>query len=273
MIRTIILLFFLSAAGKVQAQDYLDNGEFVIIGASSAAIAVAGIKIKRLSQKHSPLIRGHLPFELSFQRWLGGVETIGQKNFLDSKFGSIVTPLASGVFLSGTNMIFPRNRPGKDFGQDLFLFVSGVIATSGITDMTKGIVARERPFYALSGDRIAIESRYDGSFLRHSFFSGHAASAFFSVTFLNIRLRDTMRRRMTRPEFNSWKTVSSTVLFGWASFVGLSRVQADRHHLSDVITGAVVGTLMAELFYGFGESEYRAGPGGSHAQLQFIIQF
>lgn len=272
----ILLLLSLITIGNVKAQDYLEAGELGLIGASSGTLAFAGMKVKKLSRNHAPLIRGHLPLELSFQRWLGGDNGIGKRNFLDNKIGSAITPLASGLFLSGVNLIYPRGRTGKDFGQDLFLFLSGIIATKGLTEIAKGIVARERPFYALSDNRSEIENRYDRSFLQNSFFSGHASSAFYSAVFLNIRLRDTMRRRMTKSEYDSWKTVSSTALIGWASFVALSRVHAGKHNLSDVIAGGVVGTLMAELFYGFGEKGSGAGSRGSigsPAQFRIIIPF
>lgn len=269
----VLLLLSLTIVGNIQAQDYLEAGELGIIGVSSGAVAYAGMKVKKLSRNHAPLIRGHLPLELSFQRWLSGGNRVGQSNFLDNKVGSAITPMAAGFLLASANLIYPRGKTGNDFGQDMFLFVSGVIATKGLTEIAKGIVARERPFYALSNDRATIESKYDRSFLQNSFFSGHASSAFFSAAFLNIRVRETMRRRMTKSEYDSWKTVSSTALIGWASFVALSRVHAGKHHLSDVIIGGVVGTLMAELFYGFGENGSDSRTGGSPAQFQIIIPF
>lgn len=256
---------------SADAADYISGSETVAIGSASIGIGIAGMHVKKIPPGRKPLIRGHLPFEQGFQRWLGGNPKLQKNNFLDTEFGGFVTPIASGVALAIVNVRYPRDSRGKDAAQDLFLFSSGAIATKGLTDIAKGVFARERPFRRLLGDSLIAESRYGHSYLQHSFFSGHASGAFFSAGFLNLRLRETMRRRMTASEYESWKWVSSGLLYGWASFVGLSRVHAYKHNLSDVVVGAVAGVLVSELFFNLGKESNRLTSGASPLRIQLTF--
>ena len=223
------------------------------ITAGSGGIGFLGMSVNNMPEGKKPLIRGHLPFEESFQRWLGGGCKIGKRNFLDDKTGSAVTPVASSILLTVANFSYPRGNRDKDVAQDLFLLASGLFATKGITDISKGIFTRERPYQCILYDSTVTKSTDGHSYSLQSFFSGHSSGAFFSVTFLNLRVRDIMRQRMVRSKYDKWKWVSSGSLFGWASFVGLSRVHAYKHHLSDVVVGAAAGILVAELFYNFND--------------------
>jgi membrane-associated phospholipid phosphatase len=46
-----------------------------------------------------------------------------------------------------------------------------------------------------------------------------------------------------------WKRVSFGALYGWAGYVGFSRIHDKKHYLSDVIVGAASGTLISYLVY------------------------
>lgn len=58
-----------------------------------------------------------------------------------------------------------------------------------------------------------------------------------------------MRRELSADDYRDYRWISPTVLFGWASFVGWSRLHAYKHYLSDVILGSMAGWLLAELFF------------------------
>ena len=47
----------------------------------------------------------------------------------------------------------------------------------------------------------------------------------------------------------SLKIGSAVVLYGWAAYVGYSRLHDDKHYLFDVAVGAVVGTAVSEIMY------------------------
>ena len=73
-------------------------------------------------------------------------------------------------------------------------------------------------------------TRPDGD--QYSFPSGHAASAFAGAAFLQRRY--------------GWR--AGIPAYTLASFVGYSRVEANRHHTSDVVAGAVIG-IAANLIF------------------------
>jgi membrane-associated phospholipid phosphatase len=79
-----------------------------------------------------------------------------------------------------------------------------------------------------------------------SFTSGHAAMAFASATVLQ--------------KHYGWKV--GIPAYAVASYVGISRVQTDRHYASDVIFGAAIG-LVAGRSVTFGSERFVLGPTGS----------
>ncbi len=274
MLRVIIAItFVLAGVCQLRAEDYLSGSEVAAVGAGTAGISLIGSRIKRIPTDKAPVIRGHLPFEQSFQRWLGGDYELHKKsNFIDTEFGAFVTPLFSGVALSAINLGYPRDSRGKDFSEDIFLFVSGAMATKGITDITKGIFARDRPLRHVLDDDVNAEAVFTRSYLQQSFFSGHTSGAFFSAGFLNLRVRETMRRRMTNSEYRSWRWVSSGTLYGWAAFVGLSRVHAYKHHPSDVLVGALAGILVSELFFNFSKKSNSSQNGNQNLSPPILFR-
>ena len=95
----------------------------------------------------------------------------------------------------------------------------------------------------LLGKVLIDAERPDGSSM-DSFPSNHTANAFAAATTLVIR------------QDSAWAYPALAV----AAIVGVGRVRADRHHVRDVLAGAVLGSLSAWLFTrtqetGSGESE------------------
>jgi hypothetical protein len=94
----------------------------------------------------------------------------------------------------------------KHLGTDM---LSAQLVAQALTQALKFSTRRERP---------------DGSD-RHSFPSGHASATFASATVLQRHL--------------GWQAAVPT--YAVASYVAMSRLQENRHHLSDVIFGAALG--------------------------------
>lgn len=69
---------------------------------------------------------------------------------------------------------------------------------------------------------------------RHGFFSGHATNHFALAVFLSLLFR------------NKILTISLIV---WASFIAYSRVYIGVHYPLDILTGALVGSLIGVVFY------------------------
>lgn len=122
----------------------------------------------------------------------------------------------------------------------MFRFHQALYYTKVVTHLAKRNIQRYRP---------------DGSDT-YSFFSGHTSTAFATSTFLYLEARDfidglTQNRGGQLPLLSprGWKMVSFGALYGWAGYVGFSRIHDKKHYLSDVLVGAASGTLVSYLVY------------------------
>ncbi len=82
-----------------------------------------------------------------------------------------------------------------------------------------------------------------------------------------------MRLNWEPDEYRVGRWVSPIVSFGWASFVGLSRIHADKHYFTDVLAGAIVGTAIAELFYSLAYDRDGTNSSRSGSGLQLSVKF
>ncbi|MCF7807746.1 MAG: phosphatase PAP2 family protein [Candidatus Marinimicrobia bacterium] len=115
--------------------------------------------------------------------------------------------------------------------ESAFLINAEVFAANAVaTNLAKIIVARERPyhFYATSNSQ--------GSDDYASFFSGHTSVAFSQAVTNAMILSESYAA--VRPYI--WAS-----LLGTAGLTGYFRIAGDMHYATDVITGAVVGSLIA----------------------------
>ena len=92
-----------------------------------------------------------------------------------------------------------------------------------------------------------------------SFPSGHTASAFASATVLERHF--------------GWK--AGVPAFGFATYVGLARMSANKHNMSDVIMGAAMGIASARaVTVGVGSAKFSLGvaPTQGGAAVRFTKQ-
>jgi hypothetical protein len=120
---------------------------------------------------------------------------------------------------------FSGNRKTAEVGGDLIRAqVTSQVLVQGIKLMTR----RERP---------------DAS-NNHSFPSGHTASAFATATVLERHF--------------GWK--AALPAYGFATYVGMARLSANKHHMSDVIMGAAMGIASARaVTVGVGGTRFSVG--------------
>lgn len=138
------------------------------------------------------------------------------------------------------NASFYRRSP--DVAQQLFLINAEVVAiTAALNGVTKIVVSRERPLGVdcedpeQASDYCADHRRYIG------FYSGHTTFAFAAAS-------STCAQHQYLPLYgpgSSW--VPCVAGYSLATTTGVLRMVADRHYLSDVIVGAVVGTSVGLL--------------------------
>jgi membrane-associated phospholipid phosphatase len=116
-------------------------------------------------------------------------------------------------------------------GEDTLLVVEATVIAGDVTQLTKMLVGRERPFvHELPPDQKALTSQPADNNL--SFFSGHASEAFALASASGTVA--TMRGYRWAPVV--W-SVGGTV----AAFTAYLRIAADKHWLTDVVVGAIVG--------------------------------
>jgi membrane-associated phospholipid phosphatase len=142
--------------------------------------------------------------------------------------GFILTPVAA----LGLNALASAHDSAlRNVGQDtLFIVEAGIIAAD-VTQLTKFLVGRERPaVHALPQDEKA-RTRHPAD-NNVSFFSGHTSEAFALATAAGTV--GTMRGYR-------WAPLAWIVGGAAATTTAYLRIAADRHWLTDVVVGAIVG--------------------------------
>lgn len=128
---------------------------------------------------------------------------------------------------------------GRAWGRDVVAALDTIALTQIVTDATKRIVRRSRPHVVFDAQPIEVPGDV------HSFFSGHTASAFAAV----VGAATIAGRRHSRHARWIWAGG-----LGLSAATGYLRIAGNRHYLTDVLTGAAVGTtaglLVPRLFDG-----------------------
>lgn len=173
-------------------------------------------------------------FEQSVQKNLGktGRFTFGS---IDQEYFSEIVLYARLGYNVGKNLLYKGESTKDDF-KHTFVFYKSVLYTYTLTEITKNIFSRTRP---------------DGSDSR-SLFSGHSSAVFTAATFLNKEIYAYVNSKnensliLPKPVL---KAASSVILYGWAGFVGYSRIRDNKHYISDVLLGAAFGSLVGTFMY------------------------
>jgi membrane-associated phospholipid phosphatase len=113
----------------------------------------------------------------------------------------------------------------------------------------KNVVGRHRPDWSPENDKASEHM---------SFPSGHTTQAFSIATYSILYLHDHVFDK-TRGDhwFSTQELLAYTGITLAASAVGAERVYHDRHHLTDVAAGALLGTASSILFYKYQEHRYQ----------------
>jgi membrane-associated phospholipid phosphatase len=234
---SIILAWSASADAADRVRDLSDGSQAAIYGLSAGVFAMGAILEHFDSDTASVTAYRPNRIDAWFRARLRGGGS-QPSNFLDNSFGGKLTPLLACSAIGAIDI----HR--REFSRDVPFFVAGQALTAGITGITKSLLSRPRPYMQATDRRRGPDRNH-----HHSFFSGHTSSAFYAMGFLNLVFRRHMRRHWTTDEYRVGRWISPLVAFGWASYVGYSRIQADRHYFTDVAAGAVAGLLVAGLYY------------------------
>lgn len=138
--------------------------------------------------------------------------------------------LLHAVFLPG--IFWTPLLSEHKYSDHLLLNIQVAAAAGLVTNFTKYIAGRQRP-YSFFG---TLESKGLDDYL--SFFSGHTSLTFAVAT------STAMIFEKENPGISGMLWSS---LLGAAGLTGYLRIAADKHYMTDVITGALAGTLTAYL--------------------------
>jgi membrane-associated phospholipid phosphatase len=144
----------------------------------------------------------------------------------------LVSSIISPVIIEGID-----NRNSLcDFGTVGLLYAEAALLNSAITRNAKGLFDRRRP-YLYNRSISNKEKMTEGSDAECSFWSGHTSQAFCAASFLSKVYAD------MHPGSPVIYVVTGTS-FTLASTIGLLRYRAGMHFPSDIIVGAVVGSII-----------------------------
>lgn len=142
---------------------------------------------------------------------------------------------ASDILL-GTALVYPAiyfidDNIRDDFGKISIMYTQTLLFSGLMPSWGKGLTKRIRPF--VYNPNAPLEEKLNSE-SRRSFFSGHTTVAFSTMVFLSKVYSD----YYPNSEYLPYIWGSSILL---ASGVGISRIGAGAHFLTDVIVGAAVG--------------------------------
>jgi membrane-associated phospholipid phosphatase len=132
-------------------------------------------------------------------------------------------------------------RGSRDVAEQMALINLQALAVSGaVQGVTNTLVSRERPYGQNCGTRDLPSDAVDcdGSTHFRSFFSGHSAFSFTSAALICM---NHMKHELLG---SPWDALSCAGGYAVATTTATFRVVGDVHYASDVITGALLGTVI-----------------------------
>lgn len=124
-----------------------------------------------------------------------------------------------------------------------------VLTTIAVTEVAKKTFGRHRPDYA-PGDTDPDQ--------RQSFFSGHSSITAATSVYLGLYFYEHLSPRLRGPAAGLFKVLVYSTLAGVTLGMPLTRLEDNRHHPGDVVTGAAVGSVLATAFFAYQEARFRS---------------
>ncbi len=134
-------------------------------------------------------------------------------------------------------LMFTSSAVRNDAGTYSTMYLQNILTTYSISHLPKGLISRYRPY--VYNEDVPDEIRQNVN-ATHSFFSAHASLSFASAVFLSI----TFSKYYPDSDFIPYVWGSSLML---ATAVGYLRYAAGQHFPTDIITGAIIGSIIGYL--------------------------
>lgn len=177
------------------------------------------------------VLRRMAPLDALDTRLFFVINGVTHPRLLDAVAEAVAVVANGGwIWLIGTSVAYLRRVPGS--GRALRELAPGLIGVTVVVEnVVKAVFRRRRPFVPLV--RAVVVGKRPGTW---SFPSGHTASSFAGAWLLSL----------------AWPR-RAPLFFILASCVGLSRVYVGAHYPGDVLSGALLGISLAELFRRLGK--------------------
>jgi membrane-associated phospholipid phosphatase len=130
-------------------------------------------------------------------------------------------------------LLFADKNVRKDYGSVLAIWSETLLSTMAITELTKNIVKRKRPYLYNTNVPMSEKISKDAT---SSFFSGHTSVTTSSCFFTAKVFAD------MHPD-SRWKPLVWTGAAILPATVGFFRYKAGKHYFTDILTGYAVGVL------------------------------
>ena len=227
----ICFLLFFMIIGRAQSPYYLDwKKEPVYFGLGLGSLAAGSIVESNFVSSFS--VEEILRLDRSEVNTFDQNATFNYSH--GARNGSDIT-LFSSYALPTLLLINKKTR--KDFGQIAILYAESFSLTLGLTNLTKRLVKRTRPF--VYNDLASFSDKQTKN-AKYSFFSGHTSMTAVNSFFAAKVFTDYF------PE-SRWKPLVWTVAFFVPATTGYFRVKAGKHYPTDIIAGIAVGGLVGIL--------------------------
>jgi len=219
---------------SAQSPYTLNTGrEFVISGAGAGALGVSILLDRRVEPLTPEQIEAlDINAVPAIDRWVTRQWSLPAQRTSDKfLYGSLALPFTLAI-----------DQPARtSFGKVSLITLESLLLTAGLTNLTKVLVKRPRPFTYNSELPMELKIEKDS---RYSFFSGHT-SITSTMSFLSAKM------------YNDFYPESKARPYVWASaalipaITGYLRIRGGKHYLTDVLigygVGAAIGILVPQL--------------------------
>lgn len=248
---------------EVQRLKMFETGRIPLVLLDVTCFILVGLPFVILTPQHNPFNRGFFCNDESI-RYPLKEDTISYQ-----LLGGVMIPFTLIVVVSGECLgvymthIKTKSSLGTNYVARIYKavgsFLFGAAASQSLTDIAKYSIGRLRPHFLAvckpMWDRInCIAGGYVENFTctgdknmvdeaRLSFFSGHSSFSMYCMLFLALYVQARLQTewaRLLRPTIQFFLIATSI-------YVGLSRVSDYKHHWNDVLTGLLLGAIVAIL--------------------------
>lgn len=212
-----------------------ETGDWISTGAAVATL----IGLTILGPNEDNATRGGILFDEEGRDFLRAPSEPGRRVAREISDVLLITTV-SYPFLVDSLLVAAWLRDSPDVAIQLALInAQTLMITAGLQTISNIVSSRERPFGRTCGGELSEDSRMCDSQNRfRSFFSGHTSQAFAAAA-------NSCMNHAYLPLYGEGaeKWIPCVLGMGMATATGMLRIVGDQHYATDVLTGAVVGSL------------------------------